>query len=105
MTPEEITALAREYGEHEAKTYSMDSDTKRELYKKVCTNVAESVLGFLSHRYCLVEKEAVRKEYQDATTHVKEAIKSKNPFSESCGKGKRIAIQSLFPEIAKEVEG
>lgn len=64
----------------------------------------EDFIPWLLQRYCLVEKEAVRKEYRKATAHVAEAIKSKNPLSESCGKGKRLAIQSLFPETVKEVE-
>lgn len=108
MTPEEITALAREYAEEATKADASDpnlSATDLNGIKHDVAEYAEEVIRFLLRRFCLVEKEAVRKEYQDATAHVKEAIKSKNPLSESCGKGKRLAIQSLFPEITKEVEG
>lgn len=93
---DQIAVLAREYAEERASMMQGSLTTKTQ---------AELVIRFLLRRYALVEKEVVRKEWQDATTHVKEAIKSKNTFSESCGKGKRIAIQSLFPSIAKEVEG
>lgn len=106
MNNDQITAIAREYAEECSKGFApadMPNCLKNEATDILVCNT-EDMLKWLSHRYCLVEKEAVRKEYQDATTHVKEAIKSKNPFLESCGKGKRIAIQSIFPEIAKEVE-
>lgn len=104
MNEDQITALAREFAEEiypheEGEDLGQMSFLRNNAIKHI-----SSTLKMLLRRYCLVEKEAVRKEYQDATTHVKEAIKSKNPFSESCGKGKRIAIQSLFPEIEKEVE-
>lgn len=92
MKPEQITAIAREYVKENG--YGL----------QVNPHVIEESFRWLSQRYCLVEKGAVCKEYRNATTHVAEAIKSKNPLSESCGKGRRLAIQSLFPEIAKEVE-
>lgn len=108
MTDQEITAIAREYAEEKANSISFtayaDPEFKKELYTKRYANEAKEAIEFLLRRYCLVEKEAVREEYCKATAHVAEAIKSKNPLSESCGKGKRLAIQSLFPEIAKEVE-
>lgn len=95
MNEDQITTLAREYAEERASIMQGSLTTKIQ---------AELVIRFLLSRYYLVEKEAVRKEYREATAHVEDAIKSKNPFSESCGKGKRLVLKSLFPEIAKEGE-
>lgn len=106
MTNEEIAALARELAEE---LYNDDRAYNSILWwgeepKERKAEELEHTLRFLLRRYCLVEKEAVRKEYRKATAHVAEAIKSKNSLSESCGKGRRFAIHFLFPEIAKEVE-
>lgn len=101
ITDDQITALSREYGEHEAKTYSTDSDTKRELYKKVCTNVAESVLGFLSQHYFLVEKSKAITAYKAMSDYGK----TKGVECAECANyAARVWIKRLFPEIAKEVE-
>lgn len=95
MTGEQLTALAREYAES---TGLFEED------KKNISAICECFLKHTLRRYTLVEKETVRKEYQEATAHVEEAIKSNNPLSEACGKGKWLVLKSLFPEIGKEVE-
>lgn len=92
---DQITALAREYAEERASIMQGSLTTKIQ---------AELVIRFLLRRFCLVEKEVIREEYSKATAHVEEAIKSKSPLSESCGKGKRLAILSLFPDLGKEVD-
>lgn len=109
MTDQQITTLARDYAEEYYKDSlqffprplpdSMEVLVQREQEK------ASELLCWLSQRYCLVEKSKIQDEWQRANTHVKEAIKRKNSLSESCGKGKRIILKSLFHEIAKEVVG
>lgn len=88
MTDQEITALAREFSkEHDDST--------------IAYHAAKDVIRFLLRRYYLVEKESVRKEYQQAIeqgehAHVRCHVESR---------AKLRLLESLFPEIAKEVEG
>lgn len=91
MTDPEITALAREYAEENV---SMRHTTA------IVADEAERLIRFLLRRFCLVEKEAVRKEYDLAE---KLWIKSACATTEEFNMGRMNAIQSLFPEIAKEV--
>lgn len=111
MKASEITALAREYAEEinpanqlndypEAK---MIADIMRKALSEVTAEKIkdfEGFLHFLLRRYYLVEKEAVRKEYQQAIeqgehAHVRCHVESR---------AKLRLLESLFPEIAKEVE-
>lgn len=103
MKDDRITALSREYAKECIDPYGFSRGTYEEMVEEKAENVAY-VLNWLSTRFCLVEKSKIQDEWQRANTHVKEAIKCKNSLSESCGKGKRIILKSLFPEIAKEVE-
>ncbi len=102
MTPDQLIALAREYAREECNKSTLPD--KKQLHEDKLIEFYD-VYGFLLRRYAIVEKETVRKEYQEATAHVEQAIKSNNPLSEACGKGKRLVLKSLFPEIVKEVEG
>lgn len=101
MDKEQITALAREYAEEHVEQYGFSRSTYEELIEEKTEQVG-NILRWMLRNFCIVEKDAVRKEYREATSHVTEAIKNKSPLSESCGKGKRLAIKSLFPEIGKE---
>lgn len=86
MKPEEITAFAREYAEetHHRNTVAVD--------------FAIETIRFMLRRYCLVEKEAVREALWRLTDKFLEDNDHKAFGAASA------AIESLFPEIAKEVE-
>lgn len=91
MTDDQITALAREYA---LKTVS---------HTRLLTTIAddtEDVIRFLLRRFCLVEKEAVRKQFESA----KRLIEARNYNKQCIGVGSRGVLERLFPEIAKEVE-
>lgn len=113
MKLEEITALAREYAEEECNKSTLPD--KRQLHEDKLIEFYD-VYGFLLRRYCLVEKEAVRKEYEpikDVTEdcNYKElgATWDNVPYlsrfyDEGYKRGQKDTLESLFPEIAKEVE-
>lgn len=108
MTDTEITALAREYGEYVANNPIvapyLNTDEKKDINIRANARRAKDVIKWMADKFCLVEKESVRKKYQEANVHVEDAIKRKNPMAEACGKGKRLVLNDLFPEIGKEVE-
>lgn len=106
MDDNEITALAREYGEYAANSldYDMCSDPelRHKLVAKGNSESAQSVLEWLLHRFCLVEKEAVRQEHQEAKicrTHVE-------TYSAQWGAltAKMAVMERLFPETIKDLE-
>ena len=92
MDDDLITALAREYAEERASIMQASLTTKIR---------AELVIRFLLRRFCLVEKSKVEEEY-------KKACESVNKHSATTGclffVGQKQTIESLFPEIAKEVK-
>lgn len=97
---EEITILAREYAEevHEATSEPFKDDV-------ICEEVenAEDVIRFLLSRYCLIEKGKVEKEY-----HAAKELLNKIPVLSSVWSaiiGQINILESLFPEIVKEMEG
>lgn len=99
----QITALAREYAEEYAKGFApadMPCCLKNEATGILVCN-AEDMLKWLLRRFCLVEKEAVRREY----SIVKSAYD--NPEDEtqrSLAESLLGLIYCIFPDIAKEVE-
>lgn len=99
MTPNQITALAREYAESrypEAKTDEDDFLYDSAVY------VMEDNLRWLLRRFCLVEKKDVEAKYQEA----KERYFNPDDEIEKTMYGGRMSmLEYLFPEIAKEVEG
>lgn len=112
MSNEEITALAREYAEE---IYPNLSDKIISLRTQEIKN-AERLIRFLLRRYALVEKEAIRKEYEsvkdtpdDCNYEEHGATWDKIPYlsrfyDEGYDCGQKNLLESLFPEIAKEVE-
>lgn len=92
MTPEQITALAREYAEktHHGNTVAVDN--------------AIEVINFLSRRFALVEKGLMEKAYLEAKTVTKEGYKAKSGGMIAVGEASKELLKSLFPEIAKEVK-
>lgn len=102
MKDTEITALAREYAEEMIKgkpAEELPNCLKNSLLTMNTEYVAE-IFQWLTRRYCLVEKEVVRTTYQQAMeqgkhAHVRCHIESR---------AKLRLLESLFPDIAKEVE-
>ena len=87
MTDPEITALAREFSkEHDDST--------------IAYHAAKDVIRFLLRRFCLVEKEAVRKQFESA----EKLIDTHNYNKQCIGVGSRGVLERLFPYLGKEVE-
>lgn len=95
MTPKEMTALAREYAEQ------TDGSPADIAYVKA---IAENALRFLLRRYCLVKKEVVRKEYNEARRAVREGHRERLDTMIVVNNSRRALLESLFPEIEKEAE-
>lgn len=105
---DQITALAREYAE------LTDGSPADIAY---ITAIAENTIRFLLRRFYLVEKEAVRKEYEsvkdtpdDCNYEEHGATWDETPYlsrfyDEGYDCGQKNLLESLFPEIGKEVEG
>lgn len=90
LTDQQITSLAREYAEF--------TDIS-EVNEKYISAICENFLKYTLRRYCLVDKDAVCKEYQRAIeqgkhAHLKCQVESRAQLR---------LLESLFPEIAKEV--
>lgn len=101
MTDPEITALAREYAEEENPTGSYgDNIVERRMDLSISRDEAERVLTWLTRRFCLVEKEAVRKQFESA----KRLIEARNYNKQCIGVGSRGVLERLFPEFRKDVE-
>lgn len=92
MTPEQITAIAREYAEWTGETSPIALDLKQRNM--------ERHLEWLSTRCCLVEKEGLKKKYAELKSEWRMA-KGTDVYT---ALPKMELIESLFPEIAKEVE-
>lgn len=96
ITEDQITALAREYAEQ---TDGSPADT---AYIKA---IAENTLRFLCRRFCLVEKSKVEKAYREVQKQMAEGSALGLHVLFIHGKVKKDLLESLFPEIGKEVEG
>lgn len=107
MTDTEITALAREYAEE------VGISPANTTYIKA---IVKNAIRFLLRRYCLVEKESVNKKYKsvkdtpdDCNYEEHGATWDAIPYlcrfyDEGYDCGQKNLLESLFPEIAKEVE-
>lgn len=92
MNDDQITALAREYAEEG-------------IYVQIVEDDAAEFLRWLLRRYCLVEKEAVRKEYNEAIRAVREGYRERLDTMIVVNNSRRVLLESLFPDLGKEVEG
>lgn len=90
MNDDQITALSREYAEW---VTQQEGD---KAYIPAEQAIASAFLHWLTHRFCLVEKEKLR---AIRFRKVYSAEDMRNKFTEEC------LIDALFPEIAKEVVG
>lgn len=88
MTDQQITDLAREYAE------------KDEPFVQIIQDDAEDFLRWLSRRYCLVEKQLVRKQFD----YAQKLIEDRNYLKQHIGVGSYCILERIFPEIEKEVE-
>lgn len=95
MNDKTITALAREYAE---------STDMSPVVKKYISAICECFLKYTLRRYYMVEKDAVRKEYGFALDTNQRGIEASSHVLCAIGCAQRALLESLFPEIAKEVE-
>lgn len=79
-----------------------DCGLKNSLFQEY-EKAYEDMLRFLLRRFCIVEKSKVEKEYQ-SSKHYFEHTDNSNPTQKQYFWGRICALESLFPEIAKEVE-
>ena len=91
MTDTEITALAREYAEF---------TDMSPVDKKNISAIFECFLKYTLRRYCLVEKEAVLKQFESA----KRLIDARDYNKKCIGVGSRGVLERLFPDLRKEEE-
>lgn len=108
MTDPEITALAREYGEYVANSldYDMCSDPelRHRLVVKGHSEFAQLVLEWLTRRFCLVEKENIKKYFQSRNYILTHQDKYEVYIVRESEVEMKL-LRCLFPEIAKEVDG
>lgn len=98
ITDDQITALAREYAEEK---YPYLSDKIISLRTQEIKN-AEQLIRFLLRRYCLVEKEQLKRVMSLHIEKSDETVKGGKAWF--FHKGSANTLRYLFPEIAKEVE-
>lgn len=98
MKESEITALAREYAEEIYPNLSDKIISRRTQEIKD----AERVIRFLLRRYCLVEKTKIKAVYQDISESYYCDFHNRDTVLKEGSQMK--LLESLFPEIAKEVE-
>lgn len=105
MNDDQITALAREYAEEATKTMTSDpnlSATDLNGIKHDVAEYAEEVIRFLLRRFALVEKGKVNEMYKTA---MEVSRLPKSVEARGYAISRLQTLESLFPEIAKEVEG
>lgn len=104
----QLTSLASEYGEYVANSlgYDMypDPGLRYRLVAKGHSEAAQLVLEWLSTRFCLVEKSKVIEEYKSAKHDSKMSHKERLYTMLAVASARKTLLESLFPEIAKEVE-
>lgn len=96
MINDQITALAREYAEERASMMQGSLTTKIQ---------AELVIRFLLRRYALVEKSKLLKEYESAKHDSKMAHRERLYTMLAVASARKALLESLFPDLGKEVEG
>lgn len=100
MNDDQITALSREYAEwicpYKDKSANLSILDIRE---------AERLINFLLRRFCLVEKRKVAIKYNNAKRLEEDATAFGFEKHRNNAIVIKSLIESLFPEIAKEVEG
>lgn len=101
MNKEQITALAREYAEEMCAHYK-DIFIKDKAIKDNMQTY-QMVVTHLLRRYCLVEKENIKRYFQSRNYILTHQDKYKVYIVRESEVGMKL-LRCLFPEIAKEVE-
>lgn len=106
MNDDQITALAREYAE-ETSAYEYLKDNPKSTSAKKILDItvrdASAVLRWLSTRFCLVEKKKVIEAYKAELLNKR--VDDYCGVKDDTDAARLELLHSLFPEIAKEVEG
>lgn len=116
MNDDQITAISREYAEEINPVNQLNGYPEAKMIADMMRNALSEVIDekikdfegfvrFLLRRYCLVEKRKVKDAYMSARKDIKDGYKSKTGGMIAMGGAKEALLESLFPEIAKEVEG
>lgn len=92
MNDDQITAVAREYAEF--------TDLSP-VDKKNISAICENFLKYTLRRFCPVEKEAVKEQY---AKWMQQFCDTRDIAAKEYAGGWISALESLFPEITKEVE-
>lgn len=106
MNDPQIDILARGYAEvmNPVDDYSEVSIIyERPIDMDIDYDSAKRFLTWLSQRYCIVEKDKVKEEFE-TSTHNYEVSGGLRPYRQQYFLGRCAAVKALFPSIAKEIE-
>lgn len=103
MTDELINTLSREYAKECIDPCGFSKDTYEELVDEKAEDM-ECKLQWLSRRYYLVEKSNVENAYKSAKKDIKDGYRSRIGGLIAMGGANGALLETLFPEIAKEVK-
>lgn len=104
MTPEQITAIAREYAEeYTRKKYPNAPGHVRERIIEGRLEHMEDFIPWLLQRFCLVEKSVAKQFFQSRQNILTNQDKYDRYIVDEASTEKRLML-CLFPEITKEVE-
>ena len=92
MNDKLIGNLALQFSTEE---YDLDADAWR---------IGKKMLEWLLRRYCLVEKSKVAEEYKRAIETNRKGKETGAYSLCTMGSARKVLLESLFPEIAKEVK-
>lgn len=106
MKASEIAALAREYAEEmiKGKTSEELPNCLKNSMLAMNTEYVAEIFRWLTRRYCIVEKSKMKEEYKSAKHDSKMAHREKLYTMLAVASARKALLESLFPEIAKEVE-
>ena len=103
MIDNQITSLAREHAKIACPefAYKGDKELRNDDIKGETISI-EAFLRFLLRRFCLIEKSKVEEVYKNTKSYKSEL----EPFSRQsdCCSVKLRLLESLFPDLGKEVE-
>ena len=102
MTEEQITAIAREFAEEMCA--HMEDDFIKDEAIKDNELTFQMAVNHLRQRFYLVEKSAVREEWEGLENQGEISMEMKLMSGVLAVGGQMSMLQRLFPEIAKEVE-
>lgn len=104
MTQEEITALAREYAEEIYPHEEGEDLGQMEFLRSSAEKHIEASIKMLSRRFCIVEKSKVAEEYKRAIETNRNGKETGAYSLCTMGSARKVLLESLFPEIGKEVK-